>query len=1302
MTPTDYAAKAPATAATAAFVFYDIESLHNVFSVAMYGTKTAESLVFYLVDESEGLTRRQVHEHLRDHATVTRIRQANPALAARWHELGNTGAPAIRTFDLAEDKNARFLASVLAGVTEDDPHTAGVCSISGMPLVCDTSGDYDPTVYPLISGYNSNQYDTTMLALYFSLRFGKTGNPRPVSAATMRRHNDAIFELSRTKDHDGSRQSMTGYLREHRRAAAIRRGWISSGRHLDVARLNELQQKVALKRLLGMLGHQILESDNLSGPDARVTDLEDLTELLAYNVSDTVGTSLLMADPTYAGSFDLRAGLLRTYPETVFDHIGDHRTPALDTTRVLKRYPRNRLTIDTSSAQFAGRILAPYRDLREVPGHVADLPVVSFRYPDPLQRTGNSTPDNVLTETRDFLFRELPPESSPAARRAHEAFEKVYRYYRSIEGLSFNTQDHDVNGPSRVIGRIKTGLDTSANAAAKAAQAQRDPVFAALAASGTPTNREPTPQEQLRDHFIALFGNESSGKTTFTAREFNRITPGLIDWARGDVDREADVRRLRTIILALADSAQGYWPEERVQSPGDTVIEYEHDRMFWRNLAHELASVARPPLNVPYFDSHGEPTSCFATFSTGGIHGAEAAIDKYRRRVAVNDNLWPVFHAALAEGARQFDAACALVDGGHLDPEDGKRFAPDHPAAEFGPKMSGKTMTAAVTAGRAWIDGGAPEAMPEIRRPDGSAYSPLELAKATWWIRKRVRIDVFDPAAGRTVTVEWADVLKSSKASDPQLRPEPKGVVAAELFVGKPSSEIPLVPPDIDEHRDNRLDPRYRHTSIGDVIHEDFTSYYPLMLVNLGAFTNPDLAEPGGDPVDKYSQIFADKERYGKLMKDPSLTRQERDLYKVLREGTKLILNAASGAADARHSTPILMNNMIITMRIVGQLFSWRIGQAQTFAGGSIVSTNTDGLYSTLDQLTNQQVLDQHTEAIGVQIEPEPLTLVSKDSNNRVEFSPAADGKDPWDRVVFSAGGGTLACWDGPSPRKALAHPAMTDRLLLEYFKLIVGEHPQAHARVPYAQPQPLSIAEPMDVEILSARLDALVEELGVREALRFFQNLVASSPSAGSYLYAAPYRQDPDTGLVIEATDTGALTFPGDPRPISEDFTADAPNLRAEERQTSLRRPISQGAHPQVLGHYTRLLAVDPDRVHASGAFDQPLVIAAAKARSVSANVHQSRIERGYRPANPDGVDRVAEHLLGLAGEDVGALRGQRDLIAARHSGVDPSEPMLVFNHTIVDHPDEGLLRELLACVDRSVYVRMAEHSYNENWRNG
>lgn len=108
------------------------------------------------------------------------------------------------------------------------------------------------------------------------------------------------------------------------------------------------------------------------------------------------------------------------------------------------------------------------------------------------------------------------------------------------------------------------------------------------------------------------------------------------------------------------------------------------------------------------------------------------------------------------------------------------------------------------------------------------------------------------------------------------------------------------------------LNKKYAYTSDDEVDHQDFTSYYPCMLMNLKAYENAALGE------DRYVQQFENKGKFGKVMKDKSRPESERDFYSTLREGTKLILNSASGASDTAYDNPIRMNNVIISMRLIG------------------------------------------------------------------------------------------------------------------------------------------------------------------------------------------------------------------------------------------------------------------------------------------------------------------------------------------------------------------------------------------------
>lgn len=269
------------------------------------------------------------------------------------------------------------------------------------------------------------------------------------------------------------------------------------------------------------------------------------------------------------------------------------------------------------------------------------------------------------------------------------------------------------------------------------------------------------------------------------------------------------------------------------------------------------------------------------------------------------------------------------------------------------------------------------------------------------------------------------------------------------------------------------LNKRYVWCSDDEVDHEDFTSYYPCLLMNLKAYVNDALGE------DRYVQQFENKGKYGKIMKDKSRPEAERDFYATLREGTKLILNSASGASDTAYDNPIRMNNVIITMRLIGQMFTWRIGQAQTLEGFKITSTNTDGLYAVCDETTRakcREILERESATIGVGIEPEEMRLISKDANNRIEVSLKGE--------LLSAGGGDTACHKGPVPTKALSHPALIDALLVKYL-------------------MKYGVNEPFDVFKAAEILDEMKNTEDPHYMLKMYQQIINSSEGSARYIFA-------------------------------------------------------------------------------------------------------------------------------------------------------------------------------------------------------
>lgn len=844
--------------------FYDIESLSNAFTLCDFKPEVPCVDVYYLVDDK----------------TIVSVPRFEKIVTDRILEKNRNFHGDVRFFDLStEDANRRL--AMAYGLSNarlvNDPKSKSDYPAEFRP-VCDTDPDYDEDVHPYLMGYNSYNYDTTMLAMYlyevFPVKNGKASF-RPTTAKLMRECSDTLFldrfkgsmatALTQTWNQSGRFWSDSNYQDDRWK---IRKSMLMTGRHIDVARLNEKQQHVGLKRLIGMMGGQILESDKLAQGQDHIDDLDQLADLIAYNVSDCVNLKQYIFDnKVYQGQFFLKRGLLHTYPELVYEKRDDAYAPDVRPERVR----RDRMTLDSSSAQLATKSLCPY-------GHLKDIPVVSFMYPSKRKAEELGIPQvNVLEEARKFFYKNFPQPELRAE------FDRIYRYYKAIEGKNFN----------------------------------------------------------MSENYQADYGNSPD-----------------------------------------------YHPPENITrySKGDTC-------MF-------------------YYNGDGSPSSCFVTFSIGGIHGAE-----YNKALYEHD-------------VREFEAKEAIfnqVRSQYPDPTDLKKA---------------KTVTVAL-------------------------------------------------ANGDIVTMKAMQFLKS-------------GSTLKQSFYKDIEKTRPLLFK-ADEDGVTKLNPRYVFTSADPTNHEDFTSYYPNLLRMLSAFYNEGLG------YDRYAEIFDNKQRYGFLMKvknanltpeqaekyrdlremtsfdiDPlHISDQERAVYDIQRDGTKLILNSASGAADANFESNIRMNNVIISMRIIGQIFSWRIGQAQTIEGARVTSTNTDGLFTVLDPDINNPVLERESRDINVEIEPEPTYLISKDSNNRIEM-------DEKTGAIQRASGGSLACRRGPDPQKSLAHPAIIDWALTEYL-VVASQHYKG-----------LSLSSPFDDAVGMNILHSASRTFKERhKLLQMFQNVIASSIGSMSYNFA-------------------------------------------------------------------------------------------------------------------------------------------------------------------------------------------------------
>lgn len=221
------------------------------------------------------------------------------------------------------------------------------------------------------------------------------------------------------------------------------------------------------------------------------------------------------------------------------------------------------------------------------------------------------------------------------------------------------------------------------------------------------------------------------------------------------------------------------------------------------------------------------------------------------------------------------------------------------------------------------------------------------------------------------------------------------------------------------DYQEDLLD-RYKYTTSGNSAHQDFASYYPVLLINLGTFHDGNGRDPYKEVKDERIMIK------GQLKKLERGSAEYKDIDQT-QDGLKLILNSASGILDGSHDTNLRANNKAVAMRIIGQLFTFRIGMALALEGATIPSSNTDGIYATnIEFEKNEQIVEKTLEGLYISIDPEEMFLVSKDANNRMEV---VDGK------VTSAKGGIIGSWKGATVYQSLSHPALVDRILTDYLQ---------------------------------------------------------------------------------------------------------------------------------------------------------------------------------------------------------------------------------------------------------------------------
>lgn len=184
------------------------------------------------------------------------------------------------------------------------------------------------------------------------------------------------------------------------------------------------------------------------------------------------------------------------------------------------------------------------------------------------------------------------------------------------------------------------------------------------------------------------------------------------------------------------------------------------------------------------------------------------------------------------------------------------------------------------------------------------------------------------------------------------------------------------------------------------VIHADFASFYPVMASKMRIYET----EEG---IDRYSPMITHRKEVkhkAEKLKENDLTHTAEYVeLQSLQLAFKLILNATTGAGNMhRPNTSLPLDNKTFSMRLIGNMLIWVLGQRLVDAGAFVISTNTDGLFVTgITKDDAKVVIDNYIADYGMPVDPEYVTrFINATTSTRVEFDHHED--------VPSRAGGTL------------------------------------------------------------------------------------------------------------------------------------------------------------------------------------------------------------------------------------------------------------------------------------------------------
>lgn len=174
-----------------------------------------------------------------------------------------------------------------------------------------------------------------------------------------------------------------------------------------------------------------------------------------------------------------------------------------------------------------------------------------------------------------------------------------------------------------------------------------------------------------------------------------------------------------------------------------------------------------------------------------------------------------------------------------------------------------------------------------------------------------------------------------------------------------------------------------------NVLHADWSSFYPTLISKTGMFRTP-------SGKDHYTSMIEHRIKIKKsLPHDKSSWTEADHALNRQQDGLKLGLNSPTGKANTHSRYSWLdLDNATLSMRLMGNMNIWCLGQRLTEAGAFIIATNTDGIYFTNVSIERaQEVIDGYVEDYGMPVDPEYVDrFINRNTSTRIEYTRTKDG----------------------------------------------------------------------------------------------------------------------------------------------------------------------------------------------------------------------------------------------------------------------------------------------------------------------